>query len=130
MILWYDKVTAYDIVILNGGIKMKILPTMLLSAMLALTSSALPVYAEEEITAPAEQIANSYKKYDANGDSKVSIVDLVCLNLYVSGTGTIKSSAAAAADINEDGRINIFDVILMRQKIAETPNDEPLYTIK
>ena len=53
-------------------------------------------------------------KGDINGDSKFNVQDLVALQKLFYASDDIDPSAATFADFNNDGRINIIDMCLMK----------------
>ena len=58
----------------------------------------------------------SYWLGDLNGDRKYAMVDLVMLAQYVAGFDmTMSAKQLLSADVNEDGNIDIHDVILLNQ---------------
>lgn len=64
------------------------------------------------------------EKYDINLDGYIGIADLVRLNMHLNGTSFFEvKEMFYAADINEDDKVNIFDLTLMRQKITENLPD-------
>ena len=56
-------------------------------------------------------------KYDINNDGKFSIADLVSLHTWVIRSGELKNPSAA--DLDGDGEINSFDLVLLRQAFAK-----------
>lgn len=60
-----------------------------------------------------------YEYGDINHDGKVSVADLVCCASYVLGAENIEYSC----DVNNDGRADVFDVVIMRQLVADTLKD-------
>ncbi len=52
-------------------------------------------------------------KGDANGDGKVSIADLVCVQKYLFGSGILPNYAMA--DCNDDGKINALDISCIKR---------------
>ncbi|HEY3281910.1 MAG TPA: sugar-binding protein [Armatimonadota bacterium] len=55
---------------------------------------------------------------DLNGDSKVSITDVVTALRGVAGLVTLTADQQKAADVNADGKFNITDVVLMLRYVA------------
>lgn len=62
-------------------------------------------------TAPPDE----YEHGDLNRDGKISVADLVYLSSHVLGI----EEAEYPCDLNNDGRTDVFDVILMRQILVE-----------
>ncbi|MCM1271810.1 MAG: cellulase family glycosylhydrolase, partial [Ruminococcus flavefaciens] len=56
-------------------------------------------------------------KYDINNDGKFSIADLVSLHTWLIRSGELKNPSAA--DLDGDGEINSFDLVLLRQAFAK-----------
>ena len=52
---------------------------------------------------------------DVSGDGKITITDVVKLQKYVVGSGSLSGAYAKAADINGDGKITITDVVQAAQ---------------
>lgn len=59
---------------------------------------------------------------DANGDSIVSIADAVKLQKYLLKGEETDKKGQIAFDINMDGNVDIFDFVLMRQKVVNNLN--------
>ena len=55
------------------------------------------------------------RKYDYNMDSGGDSADLRTLNDYLLGRGTLDQAAYNEGDLNGDGKVNVFDLILMRE---------------
>ena len=62
-----------------------------------------------------ESLGKSYIKGDCNDDGTVNIADAVMLQKFLLGNGTL--AEWKNADLCEDERIDIFDMVLMRQLI-------------
>lgn len=52
---------------------------------------------------------------DVSGDGKITITDVVKLQKYVVGSGSLSGAYAKAADINGDGKVTITDVVQAAQ---------------
>ncbi|MDD6270365.1 MAG: dockerin type I repeat-containing protein [Oscillospiraceae bacterium] len=52
-------------------------------------------------------------KYDINGDNAVDLRDVVTMEKILNGLAKCRSSA----DINGDGRVNVFDQMLLKQQV-------------
>lgn len=61
---------------------------------------------------------NNDIKGDINGDGEFSLADLVMMQNFILGNGDLTDWKSG--DLCEDGRIDIFDMILMRQEFAKT----------
>ncbi len=67
--------------------------------------------AAEEVKAPEKIIG------DVNADSKFTVADLVMLEKYLLGTGTLTDWQAG--DLNNNGIIDVYDMIEMRKEIIK-----------
>lgn len=56
---------------------------------------------------------------DANGDGDFTIADMVTVQRSIMGRKTAILSDCKAADLYEDGKIDVYDFILMRKNIVE-----------
>ncbi|MDE5569139.1 MAG: dockerin type I repeat-containing protein [Ruminococcus sp.] len=58
---------------------------------------------------------------DVNLDWTINIADLVCMQKYLMGTGTINTSqfGLTTVDLNNDGRVDVFDYIELRRLVDE-----------
>lgn len=56
-------------------------------------------------------------KGDINGDGLFNIADVVKLNSYLISEDTLTSEQLKYADINEDGSVDVFDLIMFRQMV-------------
>jgi len=56
-------------------------------------------------------------KGDINGDSKFNVQDLITLQKLFYASDDIDQSAATLADFNNDGKINIIDICLMKSDL-------------
>ena len=54
-------------------------------------------------------------KGDVNGDNKVSMADLVLMQRYILRTADITLEQFSQADMDNDGLVNAFDVVLLRK---------------
>lgn len=52
---------------------------------------------------------------DINGDGNIGIADIVMLEKYLLGRGTVDS----CADINKDGYVDVYDLVLMRKILMD-----------
>ncbi|MBQ8960106.1 MAG: carbohydrate-binding protein [Ruminococcus sp.] len=68
---------------------------------------------EEPTTEPLRAI-----KGDANTDGDVNIADLVALARHIHNAAPLDEQGCENADLYEDRKINVFDLILMRQLVA------------
>ena len=55
---------------------------------------------------------------DLNSDNKITSDDLFLLQSYLTNNITLTESQGKAADINEDGLVDGFDLVLLRQKLV------------
>ncbi len=64
-----------------------------------------------------DELTESMVTGDVNSDGVFSVADAVMLQKWLMGAGALADSGAA--DLSRDGRINIFDLILMKQMLSE-----------
>ena len=64
-------------------------------------------------------------KGDINSDGQVNVTDAVILQKFILGDKSAKISDAKAADICEDGVIDIFDMIQMKKLLVSTTGKTP-----
>ena len=79
----------------------------------AFTGTAAQKFVLEPVIAEEEKLIVG----DVNADGAVNTADLVMLQRYLLGAGTL--TAPEAADINGDGAINVFDNIALRKLIIK-----------
>lgn len=70
-----------------------------------------PVYVSSNI---AELTVNT-EYYDLNGDGSVDLADLITMTKVISG----HAECPVSADCDKNGRINVFDLILLKNKLGE-----------
>ena len=70
---------------------------------------------ESEILESEALPVPAFIKGDVNGDGELSAADLVSMQKYILGNGELANSENG--DLCEDGRIDIFDLILLRREI-------------
>lgn len=66
-------------------------------------------------------------KGDLNGDDNISVVDCVMLNKHLVGIGSLSSNPAEYKDVNADGKLNIFDSILLKRMCVNRNIWVPMY---
>jgi hypothetical protein len=54
---------------------------------------------------------------DTNGDTILNVVDVVTLVQIILGTNELDDCSAEAADFNQDGTVNVLDVVLNLQHL-------------
>lgn len=59
------------------------------------------------------------KKGDINSDGYINIADAVLLSKYILAQGTLTPAQAENADMNSDKRLDVFDMILLRQALTD-----------
>lgn len=62
--------------------------------------------------------ASSASLGDVNADGNVSIADIVSLQKHLVGKGSLSSDAKANADMNIDGRVNVFDLSILKNTVS------------
>lgn len=55
---------------------------------------------------------------DLNGDSSVTIADAVILEKFLLNDSEVSEIVSANADLNDDGRTDVFDMVIMRKMIT------------
>ncbi|MDE6101509.1 MAG: dockerin type I repeat-containing protein, partial [Ruminococcus sp.] len=70
---------------------------------------------------------------DLNMDGKIGIADAVVFQKYMTGQTKLTNIQANCADMNSDGSVDVFDMVLIRQKVIEDNHlgliPEPIDTI-
>jgi len=61
-------------------------------------------------------------KGDLNFDNLLTVADLVALQKYLLNNNDFNKSLFYYADMNDDEKVNAFDLILLRQAVANKPN--------
>ena len=61
---------------------------------------------------------------DSNGDGKFTVADVVTMQSYIMGKKTAKLSDWRNVDFCEDGQIDVFDFIVMRENYIENMENE------
>ncbi|MBQ7002654.1 MAG: cellulase family glycosylhydrolase [Oscillospiraceae bacterium] len=56
-------------------------------------------------------------KGDINGDGSVTVMDVVILQKYLLAMGTLTEAEAAASELTEDGKINGFDLAVLKRLV-------------
>ncbi|MBR5514247.1 MAG: dockerin type I repeat-containing protein, partial [Ruminococcus sp.] len=56
---------------------------------------------------------------DSNGDGKFTVADVVTMQSYIMGKKTAKLADWKNVDFCEDGKIDVYDFIVMRENIVE-----------
>jgi len=54
---------------------------------------------------------------DVNNDGDVTVSDAVAVQKYLVKKGTIEPDRSDAADMNSDGKVNVFDLILLKRTV-------------
>ena len=60
-------------------------------------------------------------KGDLNFDNLLNVADLVALQKYLLNNNDFNKSLFYYADMNDDEKVNAFDLILLRQAVAKRP---------
>ncbi len=66
-----------------------------------------------------EDIVPEIVKGDANGDGKMTIADAVSLSNWIMGVSDAKLENSEAADLCKDGKIDVFDLCLLREELVK-----------
>lgn len=65
-----------------------------------------------------EQFAHA-KKGDLFGDGSTDIVDLIFMQKYLLGNLQLLDEQHSLADINQDGIVNVVDLLLLKRKLID-----------
>ncbi len=68
---------------------------------------------------PTEDVVPEIIKGDANGDGKMTIADAVSLTNWIMGVSDAKLENPDAVDLCEDGKIDVFDLCLLREELVK-----------
>lgn len=68
---------------------------------------------------PTENVVPEIVKGDANGDGKMTIADAVSLTNWIMGVSDAKLENSEAADLCKDGKIDVFDLCLLREELVK-----------
>lgn len=68
---------------------------------------------------PTEDVVTEIVKGDANGDGKMTIADAVSLTNWIMGVSDAKLENPDAVDLCEDGKIDVFDLCLLREELVK-----------
>lgn len=68
---------------------------------------------------PTEDIVPEIVKGDANGDGKLTIADAVSLTNWILGVSDAKLENSDAVDLCKDGKIDVFDLCVMRKELVK-----------
>lgn len=60
-----------------------------------------------------------YHMGDVNADGSVSVADLVSLQNFILGRSSLEKEHWVLSDVCYDGKINVFDMIILRRKVIE-----------
>ncbi|MCM1507683.1 MAG: DUF4832 domain-containing protein [Ruminococcus flavefaciens] len=63
------------------------------------------------------EVLGSALKGDINSDGKVNVADMVLLEKYILGSGSLTEKQYSIADLTGDNSVDSFDMVLMRQAI-------------
>ncbi|MDE6020340.1 MAG: carbohydrate-binding domain-containing protein [Ruminococcus sp.] len=55
---------------------------------------------------------------DVNQDNTVSVADIVSLQKYLVNKGTLSSAGKTNADMNSDGKVNVFDLSILKNAVS------------
>ena len=74
---------------------------------------------QENLVSTGMKVTNENGDYkivvsgDLNGDGKISITDVVKLNLHTVGINPVKDEFLKASDVNKDGKVTITDLVIL-----------------
>lgn len=85
-------------------------------------NSTAQAYAEK-YNRKFELIEKNNVKGDVNGDDEFNITDVVMLQKWLLGTPDTKLSNWKAADLCDDGVLNVFDLCMMKRELINKSND-------
>ena len=90
---------------------------------LASQNTSSPAYAPDskyvQLWLDFDDLAEGVLTGDINADSKVNIADLLLLQKYILNDTSFTSAQLIAADMDLDGHVNGFDMVLLRQTLLE-----------
>lgn len=66
---------------------------------------------------------------DVNQDGKVTPADLTLLNKFLTKQATLSENGALAADINQDNNINVFDGVILRDRLVSLATTNGFVTL-
>lgn len=69
------------------------------------------------VTTATTSVPSTSVNGDINGDGVVNVSDLVLLSKYILADGSLTAEQAKNADMNNDKRLDVFDMILIRQAL-------------
>lgn len=68
---------------------------------------------------PTDDVVPEIVKGDANGDGKMTIADAVSLTNWIMGVSDAKLENPDSVDLCEDGKIDVFDLCLLREELVK-----------
>lgn len=75
------------------------------------TGNKLGVYVDGKLVESKEIVIYG----DANGDSKVNVLDAIIINRYTINLSKINGVCMVGADVNRDGKVNVLDAIIINR---------------
>ena len=75
------------------------------------TGNKLGVYVDGKLVESKEIVIYG----DANGDSKVNVLDAIIINRYTINLSKINGVCMVGADVNKDGKVNVLDAIIINR---------------
>ncbi len=100
---WIERPNNFDFAVFNGII----------------TDGTIDGYTEKGIW---KMESTDVLKGDLNFDNLLTVADLVALQKYLLNNNDFNKSLFYYADMNDDEKVNAFDLILLRQAVANKPN--------
>ena len=92
-----DKITVYDNGVLIYGVE--------------------PDGTKPDVITPTKPAEPEALKGDVNVNGTVEVADVVLLSKYLLGTQTLKSQQFENADMTEDNKVNIFDLVALKRTV-------------
>ena len=75
------------------------------------TGDKLGIYVDGKLVESKEIVIYG----DANGDSKVNVLDAIIINRYTINLSKINDICMIGADVNRDGKVNVLDAIIINR---------------
>ena len=83
------------------------------------TESQADVYYKQATESSTKKMESSTMLGDINGDNSVTTEDNIMLRKYLKNQQKFTYAQYQRADYNQDGKVNIYDWILLKRKLLE-----------